>query len=146
MNETELTMIGNVCADPARRVLDTGVVVTDFRLASSPRRYDRATGGWAAGETSFVQVVCWRALADHVALSLHKGDPVVVHGWLRVSEWDKDGVKRSSVEITASSVGHDLCLGTTAFTAVRRVSSTGDDSSSEPGEAGQLREPVQSAA
>ncbi|MGW4892340.1 single-stranded DNA-binding protein [Kitasatospora sp. NPDC004240] len=115
MNETQVTMIGNVGSPVNYTATADGVPVANFRLAATGRRFDRTKDGWVDGETQWVTVVAWRALAANVVSSLNKGDPVVVSGRLRVREWDEGEVRRSRVEIDARSVGHDLGRGTSAF-------------------------------
>jgi len=112
VNEPHITAIGNLGADPRTRVLASGAVVTDFRIASTPRKQDRATSAWADGETIWFTVSCWKAMAEHCAASLHKGDRVVVTGRLSASTWTtEDGDKRSGLEIKADAVGFDLSRG-----------------------------------
>ncbi|MFB6894456.1 single-stranded DNA-binding protein [Kitasatospora sp. NPDC056327] len=115
MNETQVTVIGNVATEVTYAQTPNGVPVANFRLASTERRYDRARDGWVDGETQWLTVTAWRALAGHLIDSLAKGDPVVVSGRLRVREWTEGEVKRSRVEIDARSVGHDLSRGTARF-------------------------------
>ena len=110
--DTQITVVGNVGWDPNRRVLASGAVVTDFRVATTPRRLDKATGAWRDLETMWFTVTCWRALADHVADSVRKGDKVVVTGRLQAKSWKtKEGEPRSGLEIEASAVGFDLSRG-----------------------------------
>ncbi|MEV6978001.1 single-stranded DNA-binding protein [Kitasatospora sp. NPDC093806] len=116
MNETLVTVIGNVATEVTYTETAGGVPVANFRLASTERRYDRSRDGWVDGETQWVTVTAWRALAGHLIGSLSKGDPVVVSGRLRVREWADGEAKRSRVEIDARSVGHDLSRGTARFT------------------------------
>lgn len=109
MQEPLITVVGNVGAPPRMRVLASGVVVTDFRIASTPRNEDRSTGAWSDGETLWFGVTCWRALAENVATSLQKGDRVVVTGRLKAQSWTTEqGEKRSGLEIGAATVGFDL--------------------------------------
>ncbi|MFI9332771.1 single-stranded DNA-binding protein [Kitasatospora sp. NPDC052868] len=115
MNETVVTMIGNVATEVSYSETTGGVPMASFRLASTERRYDRAAGAWVEGDTHWVSVTAWRALAVHVIGSLGKGDPVMVSGRLRVREWGEGEARRSRVEIDARSVGHDLSRGTTTF-------------------------------
>jgi single-strand DNA-binding protein len=78
----------------------------------TPRRFDKATESWVDQPTEWFSVTCWRALADHAAMSLHKGHKVIVTGTFSTRTWtDKDGVERVSNEIDASSVGMDLTRG-----------------------------------
>lgn len=112
MHEPHITVIGNVGAPPRTRVLASGAVVTDFRIASTPRRVDKATGAWVDGETIWFGVSCWRQLAENVAASIKTGDRVVVTGALRAHSWKTEqGEERSGLEVDAQSVGFDLSRG-----------------------------------
>ena len=112
MQEPHITVTGHVGADPRTRVLASGAVVTDFRIASTPRVQDKE-GAWSDGDTMWFGVSCWRALAENVAASVHKGDKVVVSGRLKVSTWKTDlGEQRSGLEIISPVVGFDLSRGT----------------------------------
>jgi single-strand DNA-binding protein len=115
MNELQITVVGNVAQDLRHVTTEQGVPITTFRMASTRRQYDRAAGRWADGETTFVNVTCWRTLADNVKASVSKGDPVVVIGRLRIRAWEREGYKGNAVEIEATAVGHDLARGTSAF-------------------------------
>ena len=113
MQEPFITVTGHVGAPPRLRVLASGAVVTDFRVASTPRNQDKTTGVWSDGETLWFGVSCWRALAENVAASVHKGDKVVVSGRLTVSTWTTEkGEQRSGLEIVNPTVGFDLSRGT----------------------------------
>ena len=117
MNETVVTVVGHVASEPSLRVTSTGAHVAGFRLASTVRRYDRGMSAWRDADTMFYGVSCWRATAENVAASLQKGQPVIVHGRLKERTYDdKDGIRRSSLEIDAVTVGHDLTRGVAAFT------------------------------
>ena len=112
MLEPVITVAGNVGAMPRTRVVANGSVVTDFRIAHTPRKVDKATGAWSDGETIWFGVSCWRLLAENVAASLKTGDRVVVSGQLRAHSWkNEQGEERSSLEIDARSVGFDLSRG-----------------------------------
>jgi len=117
MNENIITVIGNVCGDLAFRTTSSGAEVTSVRLASTPRRLRE--GAWENGETSYFTVNCWRSLARNVFASVHRGDPIVVQGVLRVRRWESNGSSGTSVEIDAYTVGFDLARGTAAFTRAR---------------------------
>ncbi len=109
MHEPHITVVGNVGAPPRTRVLPSGAVVTDFRVASTPRKHDKASDSWSDGETIWFGVTCWRGLAENVAASLQTGDRVVVTGRLGASSWTTEqGEKRSGLEIDAATVGFDL--------------------------------------
>jgi single-strand DNA-binding protein len=110
--EPFITVTGNVGADPRTRVVAGGQVVTDFRIASTPRKVDRTTEAWTDGETIWFGVSCWRMLAENVAASIKKGDRVVVTGRLRARSWTTEqGEERSNLEIEAQTVGFDLARG-----------------------------------
>jgi single-strand DNA-binding protein len=117
VNETVVTVAGNVAAEPRSRVIANGARVASFRLAATERRYDKAIGEWRDGDTVYYTVTCWRRMAENVASSVRKGQPMVVSGRLRVSTYeDKEGVLRTSVDIDARALGHDLAWGTSEFT------------------------------
>jgi single-strand DNA-binding protein len=115
MNDSLITVQGFVGTKPTLRAAGPHVVAS-FRMASTPRRLVRATGEWADGETQWYTVSCWRSLGENVNISLDKGDPVFVHGRLTSRTWTgRDGVESTSLEIEATTVGHDLnrvCTGT----------------------------------
>ncbi|MBV6697633.1 single-stranded DNA-binding protein [Kitasatospora aureofaciens] len=115
MNETQVTVIGNVATEVTYGETGSGVPMASFRLASTERRYDRQRECWVDGDTQWLSVTAWRALAVNLIGSLAKGDPVVVSGRLRMREWGEGEVKRAKVEIDARWVGHDLTRGTSAF-------------------------------
>jgi single-strand DNA-binding protein len=107
MFETSITVVGNIVNDPhGRRVGDQEVI--KFRVASNSRRRT-ADGTWEAGNSLFVTVNCWGRLVTGVGAALRKGDPVIVVGHVYTSEYeDRDGNRRSSLEMRATSVGPDL--------------------------------------
>lgn len=121
MNETLVTVVGNVATEPETTVTATGLAVTRFRLATTARRFDSERGSWTDGPTSFYTVRAWRTLAGNVKESVGLGEPLVVQGRLRVREDEKDGRRYVSAEIEAVAIGHDLARGTARFA---RVSST----------------------
>jgi single-strand DNA-binding protein len=107
MFETPITVVGNIVNDPhGRRVGDQEVM--KFRVASNSRRRT-ADGTWEAGNSLFVTVNCWGKLVTGVGAALRKGDPVIVVGHVYTSEYeDRDGNRRSNLEMRATSVGPDL--------------------------------------
>lgn len=112
MQEPVITVSGNVGGMPRTRVVASGSVVTDFRIANTPRDVDKATGQWSDGQTVWFGVSCWRNLAENVAASVKTGDRVVVTGRLRAHTWKTEqGEERSSLEIKAQSIGFDLSRG-----------------------------------
>jgi single-strand DNA-binding protein len=107
MFETPFTIVGNIVTDPIhRRVGDQEMV--RFRVASNSRRRT-AEGTWEPGNSLFVTVNCWGRVVAGASAALVKGDPVIVVGHVYTSEYDdRDGNRRSSVEVRATSVGPDL--------------------------------------
>jgi single-strand DNA-binding protein len=131
--DSHIDLAGFVASEPAFKRLENGTSTAKLRVAYTERRFNRDTGEWADGPTSFVTVLCWRTLADNVAISLRKGEPVMVRGRLRVREYaGKDGSPRLAVEVDASSVGHDLSRGVAHFSRTRRAAG---DTAAESAEA-----------
>jgi single-strand DNA-binding protein len=114
MYEIEVTVTGQVGTDVDHRETNGGPLTT-FRLASTPRRYDRSQGAWLDEPTTWFSVQCWRGLATNVKSSISKGQPVVVTGRLRTSEWTQEGETHSRLVLDAATVGHDLNRGTSVF-------------------------------
>jgi len=120
MNEAHISLSGYVATQPHYRETRTGVPSLTMRVAWTPRRLDRATGEWTDARTSFLSVNLYRKMAENAATCLRKGDPVVVHGRFTVREFeDKNGLQRTSVEVDATSLGHDLARGLSSFQRVR---------------------------
>ncbi|MFD9543839.1 single-stranded DNA-binding protein [Streptomyces sp. NPDC060022] len=119
MNETLVTLVGNAATAVEFRETATGGMAR-FRMAATPRRWDREKQHWADGHTSFYTVWAWRTLASNLAGSVSVGEPLVVHGRLKVREEERDGSWKTSVDIEAVAVGHDLTRGTAAFRRVVR--------------------------
>lgn len=120
-----VTVVGNVGDSPGRSNLASGPV-TNFRMASTPRRYDAASQGWVDGRTLWVDVECWGHLSGNVAASISKGDPVIVSGQLLMSEWESDDGKRSKIRIKAQAVGPNLDKGRATFTRDRSAARSND--------------------
>lgn len=117
MNDTVVTLVGNAATGVEYRETANGGVAR-FRFAVTPRRWDRRNSVWTDGGTSFYTVCAWRNLGANLTASVNVGDPLVVHGRLRVREEAKDGQRRTFVDIDAVSIGHDLTWGTSAFKRV----------------------------
>ncbi len=121
MSATEITVIGNVVTAPSRVRTQNGSV-TNFRLASTERRYDSATQGFVDGATFFVDVECWGELSGNVSHSISKGDPVIVRGVLRTHEWESEHGRRTRPVVKAEAVGLNLNRGTAEFRRTQRPS------------------------
>jgi single-strand DNA-binding protein len=122
-NPTYVKLTGWVTRDPElRKTNENQTSVCTIRVGTANRWPDRTTGEWREGPASYFDVVCWRALADNVAASLRKGHMVTIHGTFRNRIWtDKDNTLRTSLEITASSVGHELTFGWSHFNRTQRA-------------------------
>ena len=122
MNDIITTVIGNAVTDVSLRVTSSGTSVASFRIASNSRRLDKSTISWIDQEPSYLSITAWSQLAENVALSVHKGQPLVVTGKLKVRQWQDADKSGTNVEIDAIAIGHDLNRGTSEFTKVKRVS------------------------
>jgi single-strand DNA-binding protein len=115
MHETYVTLSGWLGGNVELRDAG-GVPVASFRVASTPRRFQRRTETWEDGDTQWYSVNAWRNLGDNCAASLRRGDPVVVHGKLSAHTWtNKAGLEVTTFEVEAAFVGHDLNRGTSEF-------------------------------
>ncbi|UNZ19294.1 single-stranded DNA-binding protein [Streptomyces sp. 891-h] len=121
MNETYVTVTGNVATKVDHWTSPSGVPVARFRLASTVRRFDKHRDCWTDASTSFYTVWAWRGLATNVASSVARGEPVVVRGQLRIVEDEREGRRYLTADLMASTVGHDLARGTSAFVRVSRA-------------------------
>lgn len=107
MFETPMTVVGRIVTDLRRRVVGDQEVIS-FRVASNSRRRT-GDGSWEPGNSLYITVNCWGRLITGVGAALYKGAPVIVTGIVHTSEYeDKDGIKRSSLEMRANTVGPDL--------------------------------------
>lgn len=124
MNDTYITLAGWVGSDVSLREVAGGQPVANFRVATTSRRFKN--NQWEDGNTTWYSIRAWRRLADNVAESIKRGDPVVVHGRLEADVWTKeDGTTNTQLVITATSVGHDLSRGTAVFTKPARPEAVG---------------------
>jgi single-strand DNA-binding protein len=120
--DTQVTLCGYVAKEPMFRTLQSGASFATFRMAFTERRRDRQTGEWSDGATTFLGVKCFRRLAENVAGSLRKGEPVMVSGRMYTHEYTSaDGQKRSELQVDASSIGHDLNRGVAIFSRTRKA-------------------------
>jgi single-strand DNA-binding protein len=120
VKETDLTVVGNVVNAPQRSRLASGATVTNFRVASTSRRFDRETQTWADNRTLFLDVECWGELGGNVSHTVSKGDPVIVVGELYTHEWETEQGRRSRPQLRAESVGPDLARGVADFRRTAR--------------------------
>ncbi|OJF11254.1 single-stranded DNA-binding protein [Couchioplanes caeruleus] len=109
-NETTITMVGNLTADPELRFLPNGTAMVKFTIASTPRTLDRQSGEWKDGDPLFLTCTGWRDLAEHIAESLTKGTRVLVCGRLKLSRWEDKETKekRSAYGLDVDEIGPSL--------------------------------------
>ncbi|MEV6486186.1 single-stranded DNA-binding protein [Streptomyces sp. NPDC051576] len=132
MNETMVCVVGNVATQPMYRDLAAGPSAR-FRLAVTSRYWDREKSTWTDGHTNFFTVWANRQLATNVAASVSVGDPVVVQGRLKVRTEAREGQpNRSSADIDAVSIGHDLARGTSAFRRANKPETSASPPRPEP--------------
>jgi single-strand DNA-binding protein len=126
MNETPLTITGNLVEDPELRFTPAGQPVARFRIASTARYRDNATGEWKDGNTLFLTCVAWRKLADGIAESLKKGTRAIVIGRLQQRSYEtKEGDKRTVYELQVDDAGPSLARATAKVTKASRSGGNG---------------------
>jgi single-strand DNA-binding protein len=126
MNDTTLTIIGNLVDAPELRFTPGGQAVVKFRIASTPRYKDSKTGEWKDGDTLFLTCQAWRQLADHIAESLEKGMRAIVTGRLRQRSYEtKEGERRTVYELQVDDAGPALSRATAKVTKVSRSNGNG---------------------
>ncbi|UKA55159.1 single-stranded DNA-binding protein [Arthrobacter sp. FW305-BF8] len=116
-----INIAGNLVADPELTVGESGVTHAKLRVAVN-QRIQGADGTWQDGEPVFHNVSAFRALAENVATSLKKGDPVTVAGELEFRSYEKDGERREARRIVADTIGPDLRFGTAAYQRMSHAS------------------------
>jgi single-strand DNA-binding protein len=122
MNETPLTVTGNLVDDPELRFTPSGVAVARFRIASTPRYRDNATGEWKDGDTLFLTCQVWRQAAENVAETLRRGMRAIVTGRLRQRSYEtKEGEKRTVYELQVDEAGPSLRNATAQVTKAARA-------------------------
>jgi single-strand DNA-binding protein len=146
MFETPLAVVGTIITDPKRRMVGEQEVMK-FRVASNSRRRG-ADGNWEPGNSLFITVNCWGRLVTGVGAALGKGSPVIVVGNVYTSEYeDRDGVRRSALEMRASAVGPDVSRAivriekigySTTGAAQGDVATTAEGEPAEPADDGEL--------
>lgn len=115
--DTPITLVGNTVADPELRYTPNGAAVANFRVATTPRRYDAQSGQYVDGEPLFMTCSLWKQHAENVANSLTKGMRVIVTGRLRQRSFEtQQGEKRTVFEVEVDEVGPALRYATAQVT------------------------------
>ena len=129
--DTSITISGNLVDDPELRFTPAGQPVARFRVASTPRFRDNATGEWKDGDSLFLTCNVWRQAAKHVAESLTRGMRVIVSGRLRQRSYEtKEGEKRTVYEVEVDDVGPSL---RNASAKVNRAARSGGNADGQNG-------------
>lgn len=119
--ETPITVVGNIVADPELRFTPSGAAVANFRVASTPRRFNSQTNQWEDAEALFLTCNIWRQAAENVAETLQKGMRVIVQGRLRQRSYEtREGEKRTVFEVEVDEVGPSLKYATAKVARVSR--------------------------
>lgn len=120
--DVQITVAGNMVADPELKFTQKGTPVANFRVASTPKVY--RDGQWEDGDGVFLNCTLWRDAAENVAESLTKGMRVIVQGRLRQRSYEnKQGEKRTVFEIEVDEVGPSLRFARAKVTRVTREKS-----------------------
>jgi len=120
--ETTITVIGNLTDDPELRFTASGAAVAKFRIASTPRTLDKASGEWRDGEALFLACSVWRQVAENVAESLQRGARVIVSGRLRQRSYEtREGEKRTVYELEVDEIGPSLRYATVKVNKLARA-------------------------
>ncbi len=136
--ETVITVVGNLVDDPELRFTPSGAAVANFRIASTPRTFDKQTNDWKDGDALFLTCSVWRQAAENVAESLQKGMRVVVQGRLKSRQYEtREGEKRTVFEIDVDEVGPSLKYATAKVTRAQRSGGGGYGGGAPQGGGGQ---------
>jgi|SRR5215472_2729790 len=112
-NDTPITLIGNLVDAPELRFTPNGAAVANFRVASTPRIFDKASGDWKEQEALFLTCNVWRQYAENVVETLERGMRVIVSGRLKARSYEtKEGEKRTVFEVEVDEVGPALRYAT----------------------------------
>ncbi|RFS86930.1 single-stranded DNA-binding protein [Actinomadura spongiicola] len=119
--DTVITIVGNLVEDPNLRFTSSGQAVASFRIASTPRFFDRQSGDWKDGEALFLTCNVWRQAAENVAESLQRGMRVIVQGRLKQRSYEtREGEKRTVFEVEVDEVGPSLRSATAKVNKTQR--------------------------
>jgi len=128
-NETTLNITGNLVDDPELRFTPSGAAVANFKIASTPRTFDRQSNQWKDGEALFLRCAAWKDLAENVAESLTKGMRVIIEGRLKSRSYEtKEGEKRTVIELEVDEIGPSLKYATAKVQRTQRNNNSGNSS------------------
>ncbi|ABP56983.1 single-strand binding protein [Salinispora tropica CNB-440] len=145
--DTIITVIGNLTDDPELRFTPSGAAVAKFRVASTPRFFDKSSSEWKDGEPLFLSCTVWRQAAEHVAESLQRGTRVIVSGRLRQRSYEtREGEKRTVIELEVDEIGPSLRYATAKVQKMSRSGGGGFGGGGGQGGGGNFDDPWASAA
>ncbi|MEU5853961.1 single-stranded DNA-binding protein [Nocardiopsis dassonvillei] len=131
--ETQICIVGNLVDDPELRFTPSGAAVANFRVASTPRTFDKASGEWKDGESMFLTCTVWKQYAENVAESLTRGMRVIVQGRLKQRSYEtREGEKRTVFEVDVDEVGPALRSATAKVTKAQRQGGGGGFGGGQP--------------
>jgi single-strand DNA-binding protein len=137
MNDAQMTLVGNLVEDPELRFTPAGQPVAKFRVASTPRYRDNATGEWKDGDSLFLTCTTWRQTAENAAESLTRGMRVIVTGRLKQRSYEtKEGEKRTVYELEADELGPSLRNASAKVQKVTRSGGNGGQAATAQGGSG----------
>ncbi|QAU06627.1 ssDNA binding protein [Gordonia phage WilliamBoone] len=120
-NDTVLTVIGNLTADPELRFTPSGAPVANFTIASTPRYFDKQSNEWKDAEALFLRCNIWREPAENVTETLSKGMRVIAQGRLKQRSYQtKEGENRTSYELEIEEIGPALRYATARVNRTQR--------------------------
>lgn len=110
-----ISITGVIATEPRNVTTSEGLAICSFRVASPQRHFSKAENQWVDSETNWFTVSAFRQLAEHAAVSLRKGERIVVRGKLKLRQWEREEKSGLSAEIEADAIGHDLRWGRSTF-------------------------------
>lgn len=122
--DINVTVVGNLTADPELRYTNNGTAVANFRVASVPSVY--RDGQWVDGDGVYINCSAWKQVGENTVESLSKGTRVIVTGRLKQRRWEKDGAKHTETYIDVDEVGPSLKFARAQVTKIGVSKPKGD--------------------
>ncbi len=120
--DTTFSIVGNLTEDPRLSFTSSGIAVANVTIASTPRSFNKQANEWKDGETLFMRGTVWRQPAENAAESFARGMRVIASGRLVQRSWEKDGEKRTSVEMEIDEIGPSIRYATVKVNKADRSS------------------------
>lgn len=103
MSINRVLLSGNLTRDPELRATAGGTPVLSIGLAVNDRRRNAATGEWEDCP-NFIECSMFGTRAEAVSKHMHKGDKIAIEGKLRFTQWEKDGQRRTKLEVVVEDI------------------------------------------